>query len=120
MIDEEEITKRYLALKKKRPGMNLLPLKKIIELEKSRIQLLDLVDDQALGIDKAFELTGKPGLSIDSFIEFCMERFGTLNFKNMIIENEQPVITLAFSFCLVTIKNGQAGLLCTVNPYWDI
>jgi hypothetical protein len=120
MFDEDRIITRYNRMRERNPDLVLLPLKKVIMLEKSRDILKERYLSRITGVTERFELIAGNGITLPAIIDFCRARFGEMNFQNRTNDEDGLVIAMAFTFCLVTITDNDGAVTCRVDPFWDL
>ncbi len=120
MIDINRITNEYDRLKREGRGNRLLPLDKILKIEQSKDDLIDIYLSKIKGITKDFKVVyDDKEMTLSSQEKFCSNRFGTLNFTDKAIENGKIKMVYAYNFCLITIECS-SYVTYKVNVFWDL
>jgi len=119
MPDLELIKSEYEKLISEDNNIRILSFDKVLKIEYAKDELIENYISKIKKIDNEYNLINDHKINIDDIIDFSKEHFGTLNHIDCRMENNEPLIVLAFNFGIIKLTNHDEKVKCKINLFWD-
>ncbi|HBI37380.1 MAG: hypothetical protein A2355_14615 [Spirochaetes bacterium RIFOXYB1_FULL_32_8] len=117
VVDEHGIKIKYNQLENN--GLRLLPLEKVIQLEKNKELIAKEYLSKIVDIDE-HNIYFSNGLTNVDFVALCVKYFGFVNYNDIRNESGNLIYIYIFDLCQITITKKSLTIKTSINIYWDI
>jgi hypothetical protein len=120
MYDKKRIIDEYNQIVNKNSSSHLLPIHKVLDLERSKYEFIDSYLSKITHIIDQDHIETTADFTIEQMLEKAKRLFGDLNFSNYEIVDGEKVLHFAFHFSILSINDNGKDLKYNLNIFWDM